>query len=425
MTSPRTRPAAVAFILVTILLDVFAFGVVIPILPNLIKAFQHGDTGRAAVTYSVFAAAWGLMQFVFSPVLGIVSDRYGRRAVLLVSLTGLGLDYILMALAPNLGWLFVGRIISGITAATYSTATAYIADVTPPEKRAQAFGYIGAAWGVGFTVAPAIGGFFGAIDLRLPFWIAAGLTLANAAYGWFVVPESLPPERRTPIRWIRANPIGAFALARGIHGLAGLLTMQLLYIVAHFSLPTVFVLYAGYRYGWDARQVGYTLTAVGICSVIVQGGLVGPAVRWLGERRAVLVGLLTCAITYAMYGFAATGPWFLAAIPVGAIAGLYGAAAQSLMTARVSAGEQGALQGLNSSLTGLAGVVGPLIFGLALTAGLNPGADGSAVFPGAAFALAALLTAVALGIAVLATRPKASPGSVPDPDHERVDVGLP
>ena len=413
MTARRARPAAVAFILVTILLDVFAFGVVIPILPYLIKNFQHGDTGRAAVTYSVFAAAWGLMQFVFSPMIGILSDRYGRRSVLLISLTGLGLDYILMALAPNLAWLFVGRIISGITAATYSTATAYIADVTPPEKRAQAFGYIGAAWGVGFTVAPAIGGFFGAIDLRLPFWIAAALTLANAAYGWFVVPESLPPERRTPIKWRRANPIGAFALAREVHGLTGLLSMQLLYIVAHFSLPTVFVLYAGYRYGWDASQVGYTLTAVGVCSVIVQGGLVGPAVRWLGERRAVLWGLLTCTITYAMYGLAATGVWFLAAIPVGAIAGLYGAAAQTLMTTRVSPNEQGALQGLNSSLTGLAGVVGPLVFGFALKAGLVPGPDGAALFPGAAFVLAALLTAVALAIAFKAARPHAPTAPAP------------
>ena len=411
MTARRARPAAVAFILVTILLDVFAFGVVIPILPYLIKNFQHGDTGRAAVTYSVFAAAWGLMQFVFSPMIGILSDRYGRRSVLLISLTGLGLDYILMALAPNLAWLFVGRIISGITAATYSTATAYIADVTPPEKRAQAFGYIGAAWGVGFTVAPAIGGFFGAIDLRLPFWIAAALTLANAAYGWFVVPESLPPERRTPIKWRRANPIGAFALAREVRGLAGLLSMQLLYIVAHFSLPTVFVLYTGYRYGWGSREVGYTLTAVGICSVIVQGGLVGPAVRWLGERRAVLWGLLTCTITYAMYGLAGTGFWFLAAIPVGAIAGLYGAAVQTLMTTRVSPNEQGALQGLNSSLTGLAGVVGPLVFGFALNAGLVPGPDGVALFPGAPFVLAALLTAVALAIAWKAARPHAPPAA--------------
>ena len=407
MTTRRARPAAVAFILVTILLDVFAFGVVIPILPNLIKGFQNGDTGRAAVTYSVFAAAWGLMQFVFSPVLGVLSDRYGRRTVLLISLTGLGLDYILMALAPNLIWLFIGRIISGITAATYATATAYIADVTPPEKRAKAFGYVGAAWGIGFTVAPAIGGFFGAIDLRLPFWIAAGLTLANAAYGWFVVPESLAPEKRTAFRWTRANPIGAFTLARRGAGIAGLLSMQLLYILAHFSLPTVFVLYAGYRYHWDARQVGYTLTAVGISSVIVQGGLVGPAVRWLGERRAVLWGLFICSVTYAMYGLAATGGWFLAAIPVGALAGIYGASAQALMTARVSAGEQGALQGLNSSLTGLAGVAGPLMFGFALEAGLVPGPDGSAVFPGAAFVLAAVLTAIAFFIAIPATRPHA------------------
>jgi len=411
MTRRPARPAAVAFIFVTILLDVFAFGVVIPILPNLIKNFENGDTGKAAVTYSAFAAVWGLMQFVFSPVLGSLSDRFGRRAVLLISLTGLGLDYILMALAPNLTWLFVGRVISGITAATYATATAYIADVTPAENRARAFGLVGAAWGIGFTVAPAIGGFFGGFDLRLPFWIAAGLTLANAAYGWFVVPESLPPAKRTAFHWTRANPIGAFTLARRGAGLAGLLSMQLLYILAHFSLPTVFVLYTGYRYHWDARQVGYTLTAVGISSVIVQGGLVGPAVKWLGERRAVLWGLFICSLTYAMYGLSATGLWFLIAIPIGALAGIYGASAQALMTARVPPGEQGALQGLNSSLTGLAGVVGPLVFGVALERGLVPGADGAAIFPGAPFVLAALLTAIAWVIAFPATRPPASPAA--------------
>jgi DHA1 family tetracycline resistance protein-like MFS transporter len=393
MTAVRARPAAVAFILVAIVLDVLAFGIVIPILPNLIKAFRHGDTAGAAITYSVFATAWGLMQFVFSPLLGVLSDRFGRRRVLLLSLTGLGLDYIVMALAPNLAWLFVGRVISGITAATYSTATAYIADVTPPEKRAQSFGYIGAAWGIGFIVGPTIGGLLGAIDLRLPFWVAAALTLANAAYGWFVVPESLPPERRTPVNWARANPIGALAFVREGAGLAGLLSMQVLYMLAHYSLPSVFVLYAGFRYGWDPRQVGLTLTVVGVCTAVVQGGLVGPAVRWLGERRAVLIGLLAGAVAYAMYGLAPTGNWFLAAIPFGALGGLYSAAAQALMTQRVSHGEQGQLQGVNSSLIGLTGIVGPLIFGLSFERGLTPGADGGASFPGAPFVLAALQAA--------------------------------
>lgn len=412
MSARRARPAAVAFILAAIVLDVLAFGIVIPILPNLIKGFQGGDTGRAAFTYGVFTTAWGLMQFVFSPLLGVLSDKVGRRPVLLLSLAGLGLDYIVMALAPNLTWLFIGRVISGITAATYSTATAYIADVTPPEKRAASFGYIGAAWGVGFIVGPALGGVLGHLNPRLPFWVAAALTLANAAYGWIVVPESLPPEKRTPVKWSRANPVGALGLLNESAGLGGLLSMQVLYTLAHYSLPTAFVLYAGYRYGWDAQQIGLTLALVGVCSAIVQGGLVGPAVRWLGERRAALVGLLAGTAAYALYGLAPTGNWFLAAIPFGAVSGLYGAAAQALMTSRVAPGAQGQLQGLNSSLMGLAGVVAPLLFGLSMEFGLARGTDGVAVFPGAAFELAAVLTAVGFLIALVSIRADASPASV-------------
>jgi MFS transporter, DHA1 family, tetracycline resistance protein len=404
MAETRARPAAVAFILVTIVLDVLAFGIVIPVLPKLIEAFRHGDTARAATTYSGFATAWALMQFVFSPVLGVLSDRYGRRRVLLISLTGLGLDYILMALAPNLSWLFVGRVISGITAATYSTAAAYIADVTPADKRAASFGYVGAAWGVGFIVGPAIGGVLGSLEIRLPFWVAAGLTLANAAYGWLVVPESLPVARRTAFRWRRANPVGALALLHGHAGLMGLIAMQVLYVLAHFSLPSVFVLYASYRYGWDSNRIGLTLAFVGVCTAIVQGGLVGPAVRWLGERRAVLVGLVAGIIAYALYGLAPSGAWFLAAIPFGALTGLYGAASQALMAERVAPGEQGQLQGANSSVMGLAGLVGPLLFGFTFARGIAPAAGG-ATFPGAPFIAAALLTAGAFLIALRAARP--------------------
>jgi len=410
------RPAAVAFILVTVLLDVLAFGIVIPILPNLIKAFRGGDTGLAAETYSGFMAMWGLMQFVFSPLLGVISDRFGRRRVLLISLTGLGLDYIVMGLAPNLTWLFVGRVINGITAATYSTANAYIADVTPPEKRAASFGYVGAAWGIGFIVGPALGGALGNLDLRLPFWVAAGLTLANACYGYFVLPESLPRERRMPFHWARTNPVGALALAREVHGLAGLLAMQVLFILAHYSLPSAFVLYAGYRYQWTPAQVGYTLAFVGLCTAIVQAGLLGRFVRAFGERRAVLAGLVMATAAYALYGLAPSGGWFLAAIPFGALSGLYGAAAQALMTKRVPPNEQGQLQGLNSSFMGLAGIVGPPLFGLSLDLGLAQGPQGLALFPGAPFVLAAALTLVALAIAWVAARPPVpGAGAVPAP----------
>jgi DHA1 family tetracycline resistance protein-like MFS transporter len=404
---PQARPAAVAFILVTVVLDVLAFGAVLPVLPNLIKSFRGGDFGLAAVTYGVFATAWSLMQFVFSPLLGVLSDRFGRRRVLLISLTGLGLDYLLMALAPSLTWLFIGRVISGITAASYSTASAYIADVTPPEQRAASFGYIGAAWGLGFVVGPALGGLLGHLDLRAPFWAAAALTLANALYGFFVLPESLPPEKRAPFSWRRANPLGALLLIRGRHGLAGLFSMQVLRIVAHYSLPSVFVLYASYRYGWTPDGVGYTLAFVGVCTAIVQAGVIGPFVRRFGERAAALTGLACETVAYALYAFAPTGGLFLCAVPFGALGGLYYASAQSLLTQRVALSEQGELQGVNSSLMGLVGMVGPGLFTTAFAMGIAPSA-GHAAVPGAAFYVAALLTTLAFLIALRVARPVAA-----------------
>jgi DHA1 family tetracycline resistance protein-like MFS transporter len=407
--TPQARPAAVAFILVTIVLDVLAFGIVVPVLPKLIEQFQHGDTALAAETYGVFATAWALMQFLFSPVLGVLSDQHGRRRVLLISLTGLGLDYVLMALAPSVLWLFVGRVISGITAATYATAAAYIADITPPEKRAASFGYVGAAWGAGFVFGPALGGLLGSVDPRLPFWAAAGLTLANACYGWAVLPESLPESLRSRFSWGRANPIGALFLIRARKGLAGLFTMQVLRRVAHYSLPSVFVLYASYRYGWDSTRIGLTLAFIGVCTASVQGALVGPAVRRLGERRAALIGLACETVSYAMYALAPSGIWFLCAIPFGAVSGLYGAAADSLLTKRVSPSEQGQLQGAGQSLMGLVGLVGPGLFTFTFARAISPAAGHAVTLPGAPFLVAALMTAASLSIALKVARPLPAP----------------
>jgi DHA1 family tetracycline resistance protein-like MFS transporter len=342
------------------------------------------------------------MQFFFSPVLGSLSDRFGRRPVVLISNFGLGLDYILMALAPNLWWLFAGRVISGVSAATIATGYAYVADVTPPEKRAASFGMLGAAFGLGFILGPALGGILGAIDPRMPFWIAAGLSLLNALYGLFVLPESLPPERRMGFSWVRANPLGSLKLLRSHPELSGLATANFLGNLAHVVLPSVFVLYAGFRYGWDERVIGLTLAVVGVCAVIVQAGLIGPVVRRLGERRAMLLGLAGGIAGFAIFGLAPTGALFWTGIPVLALWGITGAATSGLMTRRVGESEQGQLQGAIASIQGIASLVGPFLFTLTFAHFIAAGK--AAPWPGAPFLLAALLLVVSALLAWRATR---------------------
>ena len=400
--APR-RQAAIAFIFITVVLDVLAMGIIIPILPRLIQDFLQGDTARAAEMFGVFATVWALMQFFCSPIIGMLSDRFGRRRVILLSNFGLGLDYMVMALAPTIGWLFVGRVISGITGASFTTAGAYIADITPKEKRAASYGILGAAWGLGFVLGPALGGILGGVNPRLPFWVASGLTLVNALYGLIVLPESLPPEKRTPrFVWAKANPLGSLKLLRSHRELFGLATVNFLYYLSHQVLQSVFVLYVGYRYNWSARAVGLTLAAIGIGSVIVQGGLVRPVVARIGDRRALFVGLIFGAIGFACWGLAPTGILFLAAIPIGSLMGFYGPAAQGLMTHRVSASEQGQLQGANSSVQGIAGLVGPGLFTWIFAHFISTGRSWQ--LPGAPFLLGSLLLLTALLLALRVTR---------------------
>jgi len=310
------RRAALAFIFVTIVLDMFALGLVIPVLPYLVEDFLGGDTARAAKVYGLFGTVWALMQFVSMPVMGALSDRFGRRRVILISNLGLALAYVLTAVAPNLAWLLVARIVSGICAASISTGMAYVADVTPAPQRAAAFGRVGVAFGLGFVLGPALGGILGAVEPRLPFWVAAAFSLANAAYGVFVLPESLPAERRRPFEWRRANALGSLRLLRSHRELAGLAGVVFLSNLAHAALPATFVLYASYRYGWDERDVGLVLALVGVSSAVVQGLVVGPFVRRFGERQALLGGLACGALGFLVYGFAASGTMFLAAVPV-------------------------------------------------------------------------------------------------------------
>ena len=396
------KRAALAFIFVTVVIDVLALGIVIPVLPKLIVSFEGGDTARAADTFGLFMTAWGLMQFLSMPLIGAMSDRFGRRPVILLSCFGLGCDYFLMAWAPTLGWLLLGRVISGITAATFSTSFAYIADVAPPEKRAQSFGYVGAAFGLGFVLGPALGGILGNVDPRLPFKVAGVMTVAAAAYGYFILPESLPPERRARFEWRKANPVGSLALLRSHPELAGLSVASFLMQLAHVVLPAVTVLYMSYRYGWDALTVGLVLASVGICSMIVQGALIRPVVARLGERRSLALGLAFGFLGFLVYGLAPTGAIFLAGVPVMSLWGFANPSLQALMTRHVSGSEQGQLQGANSSLTAIAGLVGPTIFTTAFSSFIAP--DAPVRLPGAPYILAGAMLLASCAIAWNATR---------------------
>jgi MFS transporter, DHA1 family, tetracycline resistance protein len=395
-TAPRG--AAVIFIFVTILLDTLALGLIIPVLPKLIESFVDNDTASAARIFGLFGTAWALMQFFFSPILGALSDRFGRRPVVLLSNFGLSLDYVLMALAPSLIWMFVGRVISGITTASISTAFAYIADITAPEKRAEVFGKIGVAFGAGFILGPALGGLLGDLDPRMPFWVAAGLSFANALYGWLILPESLPPERRAPWRWKAANPVGAVHLLRTDRVLAGLSIANFFAQLAHAVLPSVFVLYATYRYGWSTSMVGVTLTVVGICQMVVQGAAIGPIVRRLGERRALLLGFACGVIGFFIFAAAPSGLLSWVGIPFMALWGLAGASAQALTTRLVAPEQQGQLQGATMSVASVAQLLGPFLF--TLTFAYFIGATAPFQLPGAPFFLASALLLLALVISV-------------------------
>ncbi len=397
------RRAAFVFIFIPVLLDMLALGIIIPVLPSLVLGFMGSDTAGSAEVLGVFGTAWALMQFLCSPLLGALSDRFGRRPVILISCLGLGLDYILMALAPSLAWLFVGRVISGITSASISTGFAYVADVTPPDLRAARFGMMGVAFGAGFVLGPAIGGLAGSVDPRLPFWIAAGLGLANALYGWLVLPESLPATSRMAFSWRRANPLGAITLLRTHRQLLGLATVNFLGMLAHAVLPSVAVLYMMYRYGWDERAVGLVMAGVGVSSMVVQGLLIGPVITRFGERASLIAGQLLGAIGFIAYGLAWTGTLFLVGVPLMALWGVASPASLALMSRHVGADEQGQLQGANASVQGIASLFGPGLFTLTFAYAIRP--ELGVHVPGAPFLLASLLLLIAAAIAWRVTRP--------------------
>lgn len=359
---PKVRRAAIAFILVTAVLDIVAMGIVIPVLPHLIEEFV-GSNARAGLLNGLFIALWAGMQFLASPVIGSLSDQYGRRPVILISCAGLAADYVLMALAPNLWWLAAGRLIAGVTSSSFTTIYAYMADITEPEKRARAYGLIGAAFSGGFVLGPVLGGFLGEFGPRVPFWVAGGLSGVAFLYGLFILPESLAPEKRMKFSWRRANPIGAMILLKRHAELTGLAIVNFLLYFAHHVFSAVFVLYAGLRYGWGPWQVGMLLALVGVLDMIVQGVLVGPVSKKLGDRMTMILGLCGGTIGIALMGWALTGVAFIIAMLPNALWGLAMPTLQSLMTRQVGESEQGQLQGANMSVASIAGVASPLFFG--------------------------------------------------------------
>ncbi|HEY5426038.1 MAG TPA: TCR/Tet family MFS transporter [Candidatus Tumulicola sp.] len=382
--------AATSFIFITVMLDMLTFGMIGPVLPKLIASFVGGNMADAAFAIGIFATVWALMQFFASPLLGMLSDRVGRRPVILISNAVTALDYVIMALAPNLAWLFAGRVLSGIATANMTAASAYIADVTPPENRAKAFGVLGSAFGLGFILGPAIGGFVGNIDPRLTFWAAALCSLLNTLYGIFVLPESLARDKRTRrLEWKRANPLGSLKLLRSHHELWGLTWVNFIGYVAHEVFPNVWVIYCIAVFGWSTGSIGLTLTLVGVLTAINQAAMVGPVVAKFGERRVLLASLVLAAAGTALMG-TDDGIVFLVAIVVVCLP-MYNATSQSLMTRHVGASEQGELQGALGSIRGISMLIGPGLFTLAFAQFIGPWR--AAGIPGAPWFIAAIMYA--------------------------------
>jgi MFS transporter, DHA1 family, tetracycline resistance protein len=403
---PAGRRAAAAFIFFTVTLDMLALGMIAPVLPRLIEGFLHGDTSSAARMLGIFGTIFAAMQFFLSPVLGSLSDRFGRRPVVLLSNFGMGLDYILMAWAPVLGWLFVGRVISGLTTSSIPTAMAYMADVTPSERRAAAFGMLNAAFGIGFVLGPAMGGLLGNVNPRLPFLVAGALSLINGLYGLFVLPESLSKENRSPFSWKRANPVGSLNLLNNSSMLA-IAALLLLGYIAQQSLMNVYVIYADYRFHWTDRTVGFSLAAIGICTAIYGVLFIKPIIAKIGERGAMSFGLIGGAIGYTMFGLSKTGVLFWLGIPLLNLMSFTWPAAQSILSRKTGPSEQGQLQGAINSLRGIAGLIGPAFFTYIFSRSIGP--DAIVHLPGTPFFVSAAMLLIGL---ILAQRTASQPQPV-------------
>ena len=394
MSATAKSNKALLFIFITLLIDVIGLGIIIPVMPDLIISILHCTTPEASVISGMMMMAYSAMQFLFSPVLGGLSDRFGRRPILLCSLLAFGLDYFILGFANSIVFLFVGRFIAGITGASFTTATAYIADISTPETRAKNFGMVGAAFGLGFIIGPAIGGMLGHVGYRVPFFVAAGLSLVNVIYGFLVVPESLKPENRRPFDWKRANPLGALLHLRRYPALTGMAIAFLLINLAGQSLPTTWAFFGKYQLGWSEGMIGISLAVVGIGIAIVQGGLNRLIIPKLGEKKSIYLGFVFYAIGMAGCGIATQSWMAFAAMAPLALGGLAGPSTQALMSSHVPANEQGELQGTLTSLVSVAAVIGPLLFPWLFKS--FTAADAVVQLPGVAFYCSALLTLLAL-----------------------------
>lgn len=398
----RRRPAGIAFILLTVFIDILGVGIIIPVLPELVKELIGGDEAAAGPYVGVIAATYSLMQFIFAPILGLLSDRFGRRPILLLSLFGLGVDFIIQGLSTNIAWLFVGRLIAGMMGASITTANAYIADVSDDETRARNFGLIGVMFGLGFIFGPSLGGLLGGIGLRVPFFAAAALALVNWLYGYFILPESLPPEKRRPtplslsaispwsvVKRLRRYPIiGGLALVYGLKGFA------------QRGLETTWVLYTAAKFDWSEWTNGLSLGWVGVSALVIQGGMVRPFVKRFGERKTVMIGIIVSSIAFAAYAFVPVGWMVPLIIPFGAMGGLTGPAIQSIVTKQAGDGEQGEIQGALTSVNSLCSVAAPLFFTAFLFTVFNR-SDAPIQFPGAPLLAGSVLIFSSLIVAMV------------------------
>lgn len=404
VTPPGATKGALTFIIATVVLDMLSIGLIVPIMPRLVEGFFPGQLTDAAHALGLAMTSWAALQFIMSPILGALSDQYGRRPIILVSCIGLGVSYFATALAPTFALFLAARLISGATAGNISAANAYIADVTPPSGRAKAFGMLGAAFAVGFTFGPGLGGLLGAIDIRFPLYAAGILCFINALYGYFVLPESLARENRTPFQWLKANPIGALAVFKGQPMLYALLPVYALFSLAQSVFPTTFVLYAEHRYHFNTVVTGATMAASATLMIFAQIFLVQRVVRGLGERRAMMVALCFGMLGFALYGLAPTPFWFWASMPVMTLWAVFTPSIQSLMTQRVSPSAQGRLQGGLASITALMGIVAPQLYTTLFALGVSKTLPGGVDLPGAPFFAASLCLVFALAIAYFAVR---------------------